>query len=267
MPADIRREIGLAGGIVGLLEQHLLIVAVPAPAPVLVRPVQAEADVDRRIGQKVLHRPFQQTPAIEVVVVEAEGSHAGMAGGLGLLVQHPCSIRKVVVTVIAGNAGLVMPLETRYAARDIAPFGEPRSPPAIVLVDRMELRQVEGHQIRHDSGRRLRRQTSLELGTRPLIGRQRLEERGARGGLLQETHLPPPLTLQDPALLEPLVVGLSEIGNDLFHGIRDGHRSSHPETGPWRHIAPPGAPARHACRTRSLAHPRTRRCDPRAARC
>ena len=76
-----------------------------------------------------------------VVVHERVDAVLGRQGGL-LLAN--VVVAQVVVAEPPGEQWLLMPDEVGLSSSNVGPFGEPGPPPAIVLRDRMELRQVEG---------------------------------------------------------------------------------------------------------------------------
>ena len=65
----------------------LVVAAIPAPGPVLVRPAQAEREIDVGLRQEAFQRRLHQALAAEPVVVEAERVDAVQARLLGCLVE------------------------------------------------------------------------------------------------------------------------------------------------------------------------------------
>ena len=126
-----------------LLDQHGILLAVPRPGPVLVRPAQAEREVDLGVGDDVFERLLHELLAVEPVVVEAERRDAVGFRQCGLLL-HGLHVREVVVADVAmRRARLVMAREPRHGLPRVGPFGEAFAPPFVVLGERVELRQVE----------------------------------------------------------------------------------------------------------------------------
>ena len=139
-------KLDVALGRVVLLHEHLVFRGVPFAGPVLVRPVQAEADIAVLVGQEIQQRPFQQATPAEPVVVEAEGVDAEAFGQDGLLALR-FAHAKVVVAEVGRLVRLVMPREQRLGLCGVGPFGEALAPPKVVLGNGMELRKVERDQL------------------------------------------------------------------------------------------------------------------------
>src|SRR5438067_1732013 len=110
--------------------------AIPAPGPVLVRPGEAEREIDGRVVEEAVDWPLQQPLAIEPVVVERERVDASGAGEIDLSCQ---SLRppEVVEAEVARHPWLVVLGETGIAPCDVGPLCEPFAPPLIVLGDRV----------------------------------------------------------------------------------------------------------------------------------
>ncbi len=125
-----------------LRDQDFAIGAVPAPRPVLVGPAEAIREIRAARFPHFLHRTLEQALAGEPVVVVAEPVNAAGAGKCRLLFSR-FGDPQVVEPQVGGQVRLVMTVEVGSRARDVGPFGETRPPPAIVLRDRMKLRQVE----------------------------------------------------------------------------------------------------------------------------
>lgn len=142
-------------GTVLLADQYVLVAPIPAPGPVLVGPTQAERQLDRAVGQPLPQRPLHQRVAAEPVEVEAESADAMVCSEFGLRPQRLANT-KVIEAQVAGQAWLYMALELGQGAADISPFSEALAPPGIVLFERMELGQIEGHQRSWQRGRQWR---------------------------------------------------------------------------------------------------------------
>ena len=77
-----------------LLHQDLLLGAVPAPRPVLVRPADAEREIERPVSQQLVERTLEQAPAGEPVVVVAEAVNAVLARELDLAASRLLGTRR-----------------------------------------------------------------------------------------------------------------------------------------------------------------------------
>jgi hypothetical protein len=135
----------LAAGI-RLLDQRLVRQAVPDAGPGLVRPGKAEREVGLARGEDLVEGPLEDAPTgAEPVVPVAEAFDAGLPRHPGL--RDPrLRDAQVVEAEVGGDVRLPVPAEQGSRLRDVRPFREAWSPPAIVLRDREELRQVEGDQ-------------------------------------------------------------------------------------------------------------------------
>lgn len=126
-----------------LTDQNVVFHTVPAPAPVLVGPAEAERQVDVRRLEELVDRLLQQAFAGEPEIVEAEAADTIKLRQRGLL-AHDVDKTQIIEAQFARQVRLIMPEELRHGPADVRPFGEARAPPFIVLGDRVELRQVEG---------------------------------------------------------------------------------------------------------------------------
>ena len=143
MPRERRDQSRFVGRAVILPDQHLVFRAVPAAGPVLVRPHQAEREIDAAVGEEGFQRPVQQAVAVEPVEIEDEARQAGPLRQVDLAAQHVGAFQPVMAEV-AGDPGLIMAGEARQGALQVGPLGKAPAPPGIVLRHRVELRQVIG---------------------------------------------------------------------------------------------------------------------------
>ena len=151
MPGEGIDQRGVVVAAIVLRDQHLVVRAVPPAGPVLVRPHQAEREIERRFRQIRLERRLQQPAAVEPVEILHEAKQPGRARHFYLLPHHRYAVGRGaqrVMPKIAWDARLIMPLEPRHGARDRGPFGEAVAPPGVVLRHGMELRQVIGEHFR-----------------------------------------------------------------------------------------------------------------------
>jgi hypothetical protein len=157
-----------------LLEQDLRTAAVPRTGPVLVRPAQAEREVDLRVLEESLDGALEHPSAVEPVVVEAEAVHAVATREVRLPLQD-LGEPQVVESHVGRQAGLVVPAEPGQRLRHVRPLREPRTPPRVVLGDRVKLGEVECNQA---DRQRFRGQVlvagRLVKGARGVIGRELL---------------------------------------------------------------------------------------------
>src|SRR5581483_5335458 len=85
----------------------------------------------------------QKTRAAEPVHVVAEAVHAVLAGERRLPRAH-ARVGEVVIAELARKLRLLVPREVGLRAAHVRPFGEAFAPPAVVLRNAMELREIEG---------------------------------------------------------------------------------------------------------------------------
>ena len=183
-----------------LRDQHLLVRAVPAAGPVLVRPHQAEREIQRGLGQHRLDRVVEQAAAVEPVEIMHEAEQPGIARQLDLP-AHGLRVGQRIMAEVARDARLVMPGEARHGAGDRRPFGESGAPPGIVLGHRMELRQVIGQNLGPPRGGAGQRHHLLEAragagGTAHLLedidvgfGRNRMQAQQVAGAAIVQQRV------------------------------------------------------------------------------
>ena len=193
---DQRDQVGDETLVIGLgmvlADQDILVLPIPAPGPVLVRPADAEREIDAG-ADELLQRPLQQAATREPVVMECESVQAVTARQFDLAVHH-LRHAQVVITELAWQSRLVVAGELRQRLANVGPFRESAAPPRVVFSDGMELGQIEGdrlgcHRVRGAHalvGRHISRacrgcRTPLgHLGHQPLVQRRRT---GARAGI------------------------------------------------------------------------------------
>ena len=130
---------------VGLRHENVAVEAIPIPGPRLIGPAYEEGEVRFATRQDFEEWPLEQSLAREPVVPIAESLDPGMARQFRL---YGPRIRQsqIIEPQIPWNPRLVVPAEEWSRSRDIRPFGEPGSPPLVVLRDRMELRKIESYE-------------------------------------------------------------------------------------------------------------------------
>jgi hypothetical protein len=127
--------------------QHFTGQSVPASPPFLVHPADAERERAGASLHEIVQRPVEQPAAVEPIVVIAKGIHAVSSGQLELLI-HGLGQSQIVIAESRRLSRLQVPSPERLRRRNVAPFGETSTPPAIVLGDGMVLRQVKGDDAR-----------------------------------------------------------------------------------------------------------------------
>ena len=143
-----------------------MVCAVPAARPVLVRPAHAERKIGLAGLQHFVERPLEQPPAVEPVVVVAKAVDAVFAREIRL--RDPrLRNAQVVEPEIGGKMRLIVALELRLRANDVAPFGEALAPPGVVLRNRVELRKIERDQLRQRHGDRSPQGRSIRVPGMP----------------------------------------------------------------------------------------------------
>ncbi len=129
-------------GRVTLAHQHFVVAPVPAPRPVLVGPADAERKIGFAAREHFGEGSLEQLPAAEPVIVVAERVDAVRTREHRLRLAY-AGIREIVIAELTGHVGLPVSVEIRTRLADVGPFGEPFSPPFVVLGNAVELRQVE----------------------------------------------------------------------------------------------------------------------------
>lgn len=146
---EVRKQVFEVLDVVGfpgvvLLLQHLVAAAVPDSGPGLVRPGQTVSMRQARVFQQVRLRTFQEARAAEPVVPVTQCADTVFGGEFPLspaALEHP----EVVEPQVGREARLKVAVEQRTRRRRVRPLGEAASPPAVVLRDRVELGEEEGH--------------------------------------------------------------------------------------------------------------------------
>jgi len=129
--------------VVSLLHQHLVVLAIPAPSPALVRPAQRERLVEVEVSEEIIDRPAQQPVTAEPVVVVAECPDPVSFRQVEL--TEPCLAQSQIVEAeFPREVRLLVSGEEWTRSGDVRPLREPWTPPRVVLWDRMELWKVKG---------------------------------------------------------------------------------------------------------------------------
>ncbi len=107
---------------------------IPPARPVLVRPTEAEWEVDVLRNQIVVYRLFKESfPIGEMVIVEAKAVDAVLSGHRRLLPHH-VHVRKIIIAdVLMRHMRLIMPFEERLRLPDIRPLRKPFPPPLVIF--------------------------------------------------------------------------------------------------------------------------------------
>ena len=247
--AAVGEVLGELGGHLGIVvrpvvlrDQHLALGAVPAPGPVLVRPHQGEGHVDGLVVEEAPDRLFHQPPAVEPVVVEHETMHAAGLGHLDLVAERLVAVQPVEAEV-ARHPRLVVPLEARHPAHEVGPFGEAGAPPAVILAEGVELRQVIGQQLDLPDRRGRQRQRFLILGRRLGIA---LDLARYRGLVIGHAAVHAGLALVQHVVLERIV---AQVAAQVALGIE-------PDIEFGRGVAP--LPVAEIIEVQERVHPRRR---------
>ncbi len=138
------KEMGLiVGEGVVLGYQNFLILTVPAAGPVFVGPAEAEGEIGLARAEDLCDRALKQLLTAEPIVVIAEAINAVKASEIGLLLAD---FRKaqIVVAEICGEMGLVVAGEERRGSGHVAPLGETRAPPLVIIWNGVVLGEVKG---------------------------------------------------------------------------------------------------------------------------
>ena len=172
-PGDVPTVVLLA---VGLRLEDVVLLAVPAPRPRLVRPAEAEGEVGPAAREHLLERALEQLLSREPVVVVTEAGDSVGACQLGLRLAR-LGEPEVVEAEARRQARLVVAVEEGPRVRDVAPLREAFAPPDVVLGNRVELGEVEGDQLQ---SRRCRRSRPTAVTIRRHPARTRRVAAGGR---------------------------------------------------------------------------------------
>jgi len=140
---QIARETFGRGRLKSLRQKNFVLAAVPAPGPVLVGPAQTEGKIELALRQQQLQRFFEQTAAVEPVVMQAEAAQTGELGQIDLS-SDGLAQAQIVKSEFTGQVRLLVPGKQRGRFHDRTPLGKPLAPPVVVFRNRMKLRQIEG---------------------------------------------------------------------------------------------------------------------------
>src|SRR6185312_12376006 len=121
--------------------QDLMFLPVPAARPGLVRPRQAERDVEILHPEEQVRRRFEQLLACEPIMIMAKTRYPVFARHFNLA-ANDATIALIVITVL-GNARLIVAGKERARAFDVDPVGESRAPPAVILGNGVKLRKID----------------------------------------------------------------------------------------------------------------------------
>ena len=201
--------------------QHVLVAAIPAPGPVLVRPHQAEREIHAGIGEHRLDRLLQQPAPVEPVEIMHEAAQPGPARQLHLAPQCRGAVQRVMPEV-ARHPRLVLPLEARHRPPGRSPFGKPLAPPGIVLIDGMELRQIERQHLRPPDRPGRQGLHLLEIRPRPCVAPHRVEH----PGLARRRHRMDPQQPADAAEMQQRVFRqiAVQVAPDVIARVEPGRR-------------------------------------------
>src|SRR5262245_2403167 len=127
---------------IGLLDENSIGSAIPDTRPSLIRPSQTKREIGVAALQDFVEWPLEQSLAREPVMPIAKSLDPGLSCQLCL--RGPgLGQSQIIEPQISWNSRLVVAAKERSSLRDMRPFGEPGSPPRVVLWNRMELRKVE----------------------------------------------------------------------------------------------------------------------------
>jgi hypothetical protein len=146
---EVLNIVGFTG--ISLLLKYLVTPAVPDTGPGLVGPAEAVAMGQFRVLKQVHDRPGQELHAVaEPVMPVAQGGHPVPLGQFPL---RTAGLRhaQVVESEVSWQPGLKMTVEERASRGGVRPFGEARSPPAVIFRYRVKLRKEERHYLQRGS--------------------------------------------------------------------------------------------------------------------
>ena len=130
-----------------LTHEHFVLFAIPATRPVFVRPTKAKRKIRLPAGEKTIRRHFQQSAAIEPIVIEAKAVYPELSRHLRLFLHDARIAQIVVANVRMRNVRLIMTPELRPASANVRPLRKTFAPPRVVLRNAMKLRQIESNRL------------------------------------------------------------------------------------------------------------------------
>ena len=125
-----------------LLDQNVVFQAIPAARPGFIGPADAEREVQLRAAEHLLKWMLQQLSTIKPIIVVTESMDTILSRqfNLPLLNVHNT---QVIKPQLRGQVRLIMPCKLRLGFGNVAPFGKTFSPPDIIFVNGMKLRQIK----------------------------------------------------------------------------------------------------------------------------
>src|SRR5262245_6908998 len=118
--------------------------SVPHPGPTFVGPAQAERKIRPAGSEDLFERALEQPSSIsEPVVVGASAFDAVLTREPRLRLAG-LRLSQVVEAEVGRDVRLIVTAKQRARLRGVRPFRETRTPPFVVLRDRMKLREIEG---------------------------------------------------------------------------------------------------------------------------
>ena len=127
-----------------LFQQVVARASVPGTSPVLIGPAEAEGEVGFARCQHLVKGAFQNTPAVEPVMVVTEAVDAVLSCQFGLRLTR-LGKSQVVEAEVCRQVRLFMTPEQRFSLGDIGPLGESFAPPFVIFGNGVVLGEVEGY--------------------------------------------------------------------------------------------------------------------------
>src|SRR5262245_16516038 len=138
----IKMPLMVLGARIGLLDENSIGSAIPDTRPSLIRPSETKREIRLAARQDFGEWPLEQSLAREPVMPIAKSLDPGLSSQLSLC-GPGLGQSQIIEPQIPRNSRLVVAAKEGPSLRDIRPFGEPGSPPLIVLWNWMELRKIE----------------------------------------------------------------------------------------------------------------------------
>src|SRR5690554_6082136 len=89
---------------------------------------------------------FKQELAIKPIVIETKSINPVFPGQLGLR-NHFINCTQIIIIIIQGLMWLVMSLKKRFGLFNVSPFSKAFSPPGIIFLYGMKLREVKRNRL------------------------------------------------------------------------------------------------------------------------
>jgi hypothetical protein len=130
---------------IGLLYQYLPFRPVPPASPWFIGPTQTKWQVGCPGPQNFVEWPFEQSPALEPIVIIAKAVHPILLCHIRLSFPGLWQAQ-VVKAKISRQVRLVMSAKPRPSFHNIRPLRKPLAPPLVIFGYGMVLRKVKGYE-------------------------------------------------------------------------------------------------------------------------